>query len=101
MSIFNCIFYKKNPIISGQDKLVLFLICDAVEIEQRRWQVKKDLEKSIPKIIYDQKKPYEDRVLDLIRKPEQEYKTTKTQITLAKPTLTNLLYKSALNPSKN
>ncbi|MFX1374419.1 MAG: PAS domain S-box protein [Promethearchaeota archaeon] len=40
-----CIFYKKNPILSGQDKLVLFLICDALEIEQRRWQVQKDLEK--------------------------------------------------------
>ena len=40
-----CIFYKKNPIISGQDKLVLFLICDALEIEQRRWQVQQDLEK--------------------------------------------------------
>jgi len=40
-----CIFYKNNPIISGQDKLVLFLICDAIEIEQRRWQVQHDLEK--------------------------------------------------------
>ncbi|UCC20001.1 MAG: PAS domain S-box protein [Promethearchaeota archaeon] len=40
-----CIFYKNNPIISGQDKLVLFLICDAIEIEQRRWQVQQDLEK--------------------------------------------------------
>jgi signal transduction histidine kinase len=40
-----CIFYKNNPIVSGQDKLVLFLICDAVEIEQKRWQVQKDLEK--------------------------------------------------------
>lgn len=40
-----CIFYKDNPIISGQDKLVLFLICDAIEIEQRRWRVQRDLEK--------------------------------------------------------
>ena len=40
-----CIFYKNNPIISGEDNLVLFLICDALEIEQRRWQVQKDLEK--------------------------------------------------------
>ncbi|MFX0027993.1 MAG: PAS domain S-box protein [Candidatus Hermodarchaeota archaeon] len=39
-----CVFYKKNPFITGQDKLVLFLICDAIEIEQRRWQVQKDLE---------------------------------------------------------
>ncbi|MHA2180795.1 MAG: PAS domain-containing sensor histidine kinase, partial [Promethearchaeota archaeon] len=39
-----CVFYKNNPIISGQDKLVLFLICDAIEIEQRRWQVQQDLE---------------------------------------------------------
>ncbi|MFX0023234.1 MAG: PAS domain S-box protein, partial [Candidatus Hermodarchaeota archaeon] len=40
-----CIFYKDNPIISGQDKLVMFLICDALEIEQRRWKVQRDLEK--------------------------------------------------------
>ncbi|MHA1932871.1 MAG: PAS domain-containing sensor histidine kinase, partial [Promethearchaeota archaeon] len=39
-----CVFYKNNPIITGQDKLVLFLICDAIEIEQRRWQVQQDLE---------------------------------------------------------
>ncbi|MFX1429074.1 MAG: PAS domain S-box protein [Promethearchaeota archaeon] len=40
-----CIFYRNNPILSGIDKLVLFFICDALEIEQRRWQVQKDLEK--------------------------------------------------------
>jgi PAS domain S-box-containing protein len=40
-----CIFYRNNPIISGIDKLVLFLISDALEIEQRRWQTQKDLEK--------------------------------------------------------
>ncbi|MFW9942357.1 MAG: PAS domain S-box protein, partial [Candidatus Thorarchaeota archaeon] len=40
-----CVFYKNNPIFSGQDKLVLFLICDAIEIEQRRWRVQQDLEK--------------------------------------------------------
>ncbi len=39
-----CVYYKNNPNISGQDKLVLFLICDAIEIEQRRWQVQRDLE---------------------------------------------------------
>jgi len=39
-----CVFYKKNPIISHQDKLVMFLICDAIEIEQRRWKVQQDLE---------------------------------------------------------
>ncbi|MHA2096907.1 MAG: PAS domain-containing sensor histidine kinase, partial [Candidatus Hodarchaeales archaeon] len=39
-----CVYYKKNPVINGQDKLVLFLICDAIEIEQRRWQVQQDLE---------------------------------------------------------
>lgn len=39
-----CIFYKNNPIITNQDKLVLFLISDAIEIEQRRWQVQQDLE---------------------------------------------------------
>ena len=40
-----CVYYKDNPIITGQNKLVLFLICDAIEIEQRRWQVQQDLEK--------------------------------------------------------
>ncbi len=39
-----CVFYQQNPILSHQDKLVLFLICDAIEIEQRRWQVQQDLE---------------------------------------------------------
>ncbi|MFX1411059.1 MAG: PAS domain-containing protein, partial [Promethearchaeota archaeon] len=39
-----CIFYNNNPIITNQDKLVLFLISDAIEIEQRRWQVQQDLE---------------------------------------------------------
>ena len=39
-----CVFYKNNPIINGQDKLVLFLVCDAIEIEQRRWQVQQELE---------------------------------------------------------
>ncbi|MHA2128813.1 MAG: sensor histidine kinase, partial [Promethearchaeota archaeon] len=39
-----CVFYKNYPIINGQDKLVLFLISDAIEIEQRRWQVQQDLE---------------------------------------------------------
>ncbi|MFX1363847.1 MAG: PAS domain S-box protein [Promethearchaeota archaeon] len=39
-----CVFYRKNPVISNQDKLVMFLICDAIEIEQRRWQVQRGLE---------------------------------------------------------
>ena len=39
-----CVFYKKNPIISNQDKIVMFLISDAIEIEGRRWQVQNDLE---------------------------------------------------------
>ncbi len=39
-----CVFYRENPVISNQDKLVMFLICDAIEIEQRRWQVQKGLE---------------------------------------------------------
>ncbi|MCK4778712.1 MAG: PAS domain-containing sensor histidine kinase, partial [Candidatus Lokiarchaeota archaeon] len=39
-----CVFYKQNPDISNQDKLVMFLICDAIEIEQRRWQVQRGLE---------------------------------------------------------
>ncbi|MCK4480562.1 MAG: PAS domain S-box protein [Candidatus Lokiarchaeota archaeon] len=39
-----CVFYRQNPDISNQDKLVMFLICDAIEIEQRRWQVQRGLE---------------------------------------------------------
>ncbi|MFX0071167.1 MAG: PAS domain S-box protein [Candidatus Hermodarchaeota archaeon] len=38
------VFYSKNPIISHQDKFVLFLVGDAIEIEQRRWQVQQHLE---------------------------------------------------------
>ncbi|MFX1392698.1 MAG: PAS domain S-box protein [Promethearchaeota archaeon] len=39
-----CVFYQKNPFLGHQDILVLFLISDALEIEQRRWQVQQDLE---------------------------------------------------------
>ena len=39
-----CAFFKINPIISHEDSLVLFLISDAIEIEQRRWQVYEYLE---------------------------------------------------------
>jgi PAS domain S-box-containing protein len=39
-----CVLYKNTPIITNQNKLVLFLICDALEIEQKRWQVQKHLE---------------------------------------------------------
>jgi PAS domain S-box-containing protein len=39
-----CVLYPENPLITNQDKLVLFLICDAIEIEQRRWQVQQHLE---------------------------------------------------------
>ncbi len=39
-----CVLYSENPILSDQDKLVIFLIADAIEIEQRRWQVQQHLE---------------------------------------------------------
>ena len=39
-----CVLYKSTPIITNQNKLVLFLICDAIEIEQKRWQVQQHLE---------------------------------------------------------
>lgn len=39
-----CVLFKENPKITNQDKLVLFLICDALEIEQRRWQSQQHLE---------------------------------------------------------
>jgi len=39
-----CVLYRNNSIISNQDKLVLFLMCDALEIEQRRWQAQLHLE---------------------------------------------------------
>jgi PAS domain S-box-containing protein len=39
-----CVLYPENPLITNQDKLVLFLMCDAIEIEQRRWQVQQHLE---------------------------------------------------------
>ncbi|MBY8987875.1 MAG: PAS domain S-box protein, partial [Candidatus Lokiarchaeota archaeon] len=39
-----CVLFTENPIISNQNKLVLFLICDALEIEQRRWRSQQHLE---------------------------------------------------------
>ncbi|MFW9771896.1 MAG: PAS domain S-box protein [Candidatus Thorarchaeota archaeon] len=39
-----CVLYKTNPILTNQDKLVLFLISDAIEIEKRRWEVQQHLE---------------------------------------------------------
>ena len=39
-----CVMYKEYPNITNQNQLVLFLICDAIEIEQKRWQVQQHLE---------------------------------------------------------
>lgn len=39
-----CVFHRENPYLDHQDVLVLFLISDAIEIEQRRWQVQQHLE---------------------------------------------------------
>ncbi len=39
-----CVLFTENPTISNQNKLVLFLICDALEIEQRRWRSQQHLE---------------------------------------------------------
>ncbi|MFW9898933.1 MAG: PAS domain S-box protein [Candidatus Thorarchaeota archaeon] len=39
-----CVFHRENPYLDHQDVLVLFLISDAIEIEQRRWQVQQYLE---------------------------------------------------------
>lgn len=39
-----CVLFTENPTISNQNKLVLFLICDALEIEQRRWKSQQHLE---------------------------------------------------------
>lgn len=39
-----CVFYKHNPIITNRDSMVLYLIGDAIEIEQKRWQMQQDLE---------------------------------------------------------
>ena len=38
-----CVFYRENPLMSHQDKLIIFLIGDAINIEQQRWQVKQHL----------------------------------------------------------
>ena len=38
------VLFTENPTISNQNKLVLFLICDALEIEQRRWKSQQHLE---------------------------------------------------------
>lgn len=39
-----CIFYRENPIMTHEYKLVLFLICDAIGIELRRWIAQLQLE---------------------------------------------------------
>jgi PAS domain S-box-containing protein len=39
-----CVFFPHNPDFSYQDNLLLFLICDAIEIEQRRWEAQHQLE---------------------------------------------------------
>ncbi len=39
-----CVFYKHNLIITNRDSMVLYLIGDAIEIEQKRWQIQQDLE---------------------------------------------------------
>lgn len=39
-----CVFFPHNPDFSHQDNLLLFLICDAIEIEQRRWEAQHRLE---------------------------------------------------------
>ena len=38
------VLFTENHTISNQNKLVLFLICDALEIEQRRWKSQQHLE---------------------------------------------------------
>jgi PAS domain S-box-containing protein len=44
------IFFQKNQKRSDQDTLVLSLISKAIEIEQQRWEVKKNLEKQNVKL---------------------------------------------------
>jgi len=39
-----CVLFTENPTFTDQNKLVLFLICDALEIEQRRWKSQQHLE---------------------------------------------------------
>ncbi len=39
-----CGFFDKNPLITHDHQLVLFLISTAIEIEQKRWEVKQKLE---------------------------------------------------------
>ncbi len=40
-----CVLYRKNPIISDQDQLVLLLVSEAIRIEEKRWQMLQKLEK--------------------------------------------------------
>ncbi len=39
-----CVFFNHNPVISHEHQLILFLISDAIAIEQSRWKVKQNLE---------------------------------------------------------
>ncbi len=40
-----CAFFRKNPVISYHDQYSLFLISVALDIERRRWNAQKELEK--------------------------------------------------------
>ncbi|MFW9945492.1 MAG: PAS domain S-box protein [Candidatus Odinarchaeota archaeon] len=87
-----CILYQNNPILTNQDKLVLFLISDAIEIEKRRWEVQQHLEEQVKRLSeIDQLKT------DLLSRTSHELKTPLISIKGFTELLLNL-HKNKLDP---
>jgi len=65
-----CVLYQNNPILTNQDKLVLFLISDAIEIEKRRWEVQQHLEEQVRRL-----SEIDNLKTDLLSRTSHELKT--------------------------
>jgi len=87
-----CVLYQHNPILTNQDKLVLFLIGDAIEIEKRRWEVQQHLEEQIRRL-----SEIDKLKTDLLSRTSHELKTPLISIKGFTELLLNL-HKSKLDP---
>ena len=87
-----CVLYQTNPILTNQDKLVLFLISDAIEIEKRRWEVQQHLEEQVRRL-----SEIDNLKTDLLSRTSHELKTPLISIKGFTELLLNL-YKSKLDP---
>ena len=87
-----CVLYQNNPILTNQDKLVLFLISDAIEIEKRRWEVQQHLEEQVRRL-----SEIDNLKTDLLSRTSHELKTPLISIKGFTELLLNL-HKSKLDP---